>query len=292
MIGGYRDPYRVAVSGAIRCSVESERIMTNLEFAELSDTGRSREHNEDFCGRVEPASETQAQSHGWLFVVADGVGGQHLGEVASRVAVESLINNFRRSVGGESHATLLRRLVQAANHEVYEKGRSASPGGVPMATTIVACGLRYDQAAVAHVGDSRCYLIRHGRAELLTRDHTVVAEQVRLGLLSARDAAESANRHLLRRSLGSDLFVDVDTSHHGVIPGDVLVLCSDGMHNSVFEDDMIGVLQGERDLRVAAHELVALANQRDGGDNVTVQLIRVRTVERVGMYRGRPYKLP
>lgn len=92
--------------------------MTDLEFAQLSDTGRTREQNEDSLGCVEPTSLAQAQSHGWLFVVADGVGGQDLGEVASRLAVESLLANFRKSAGGESHPPLLRRLVQADNHEV------------------------------------------------------------------------------------------------------------------------------------------------------------------------------
>lgn len=290
MIRGYQDSDRACVIGAVQCSPGSESGMMKVEFAQLSDTGRTREHNEDFCGHVEPASSAQAQSHGWLFEVADGVGGQELGEVASRAAVESLTGNFRRSAGGESHLTLLRRLVQAANHEVYERGRSASPGGIAMATTVVACGLRYDQAVVAHVGDSRCYLIRHGEAMLLTRDHTVVGEQVRLGLLSTREA-QSANRHLPRRSLGSDLFVNVDTSNHGLVPGDVLVLCSDGLHSSVSEVDLIDVLHKDRELEVVAHELVALANQRDGGDNITVQLVRVRSVERVGMYRRRPYKL-
>jgi serine/threonine protein phosphatase PrpC len=265
--------------------------MTDLEFAQLSDTGRAREHNEDFLGYVQPASLAQAQSHGWLFVVADGVGGQELGEVASRLAVESLVGNFRKSAGGESHSSLLRRLVQAANHEVYERGRSASPGGTAIATTVVACALRHDQAAVAHVGDSRCYLIRQRRAMLLTQDHTLVGEQVRLGVLSRQEAARSRNRNLLRRSLGNDLFVNVDTAHHQVVPGDVLALCSDGLHASVSEEDMIHVISNDVDLAIAARELVSLANERDGQDNITVQLIRVRSVERIGFYRGRPYKV-
>jgi len=126
---------------------------------------------------------------------------------------------------------------------------------------------------------------------MLTTDHTVVGEQVRLGLLSPQEAAESVNRHLLRRSLGNDLFVNVDTSHHQVVPGDVLVLCSDGLHSSVSDNDMIDALRKDADLETAARELVGLANQRDGGDNITLQLIRVRSVERMGMYRGRPYKL-
>ena len=262
-----------------------------VEFAQLSDRGRVRDHNEDFAGRVEPATPAEAQSHGWLFAVADGVGGQEFGEIASRTAVESLLTNFRNSSGGESHVPLLRRLVQAANHEVYEAGQSASPGGVAMATTIVACALRYDRAVVAHVGDSRCYLIRHGHATALTRDHTVAAEQSRLRLISGKEAAESGNRHVLSRSLGNDLFVNTDIGDHAVAAGDVLLLCSDGLHNSVLESDMSQLLGHGTDLNSAARKLVALANQRDGGDNITVQLIRVRSVERMGMYRGRPYKL-
>lgn len=265
--------------------------MTDLEFAQLSDTGRTREHNEDFLGYVQPVSPAQAQSHGWLFVVADGVGGQDLGEVASRLAVDSLLGNFRKSAGGESHLSLLRRLVQAANHEVYERGRSASPGGTAIATTIVACALRHDQAVVANVGDSRCYLIRHRRAMLLTRDHTVVAEQVRLGLLSKAEAAQSRNRNLLSRSLGHDLFVSVETAHYQVVPGDVLALCSDGLHASVTEEDMARIIGNDGDLATAARELVSLANDRDGQDNISLQLIRVRSVERIGFYRGRPYKV-
>jgi serine/threonine protein phosphatase PrpC len=291
MMGSYDERARAGGGIALGHRQLSENHMMELDFAQLSDIGRIREHNEDCLGSVQPASPAHAQSHGWLFVVADGVGGQDLGELASRAAVESLLGNFRKSAGGESHAPLLRRLVQAANHDVYEKGRSASPGGSAIATTIVACALRYDQAVVAHVGDSRCYLIRHNQVTVLTRDHTVVGEQVRLGILSEREAAESENRHLLSRSLGNDLFVNVETGNHLVVPGDVLLLCSDGLYRSVSEDDMVHVLGNHTDLETAAQELVALANQRDGGDNITVQLVRVRNVERTGMYRGRPYKL-
>jgi protein phosphatase len=291
MMGSYEEQARAGSGIALGRRQRPENHMMELDFAQLSDIGIIREHNEDCLGYVQPASPAQAQSHGWLFVVADGVGGQDLGELASRAAVENLLHNFRKSAGGESHAPLLRRLVQAANHDVYEKGRSASPGGSAIATTIVACALRYDQAVVAHVGDSRCYLIRNNQVSILTRDHTVVGEQVRLGLLSEREAAESENRHLLSRSLGNDLFVNVETGSHLVVPGDVLLLCSDGLYRSVSEDDMAHAVGNHAELETAAHELVDLANQRDGGDNITVQLVRVRSVERTGMYRGRPYKL-
>ena len=160
-----------------------------------------------------------------------------------------------------------------------------------MATTVVACALRYDRAAIAHVGDSRCYLVRQGRVNLLTRDHTVVNDQVRLGILSAKEAAQSERRHLLSRSLGHDLFVGVETSDHQVIPGDVLLLCSDGLHGALESSDIASILPPKADLEQAAAAMLDLANQRDGSDNITVQLIRVLGVERVGMYRGRPYKL-
>ena len=262
-----------------------------MEFAQLSDAGRVRGHNEDSLGHVVPESSARARSHGWLFAVADGVGGHEQGEVASRVAVDVLVSGFRDSAAGEAHAALLQRLVQAANLQVYETGRAASPGGVAMATTIVACALRCDRASIAHVGDSRCYLVRRGHATLLTRDHTVVNDQIRLGILSAKEAAESERRHLLSRSLGADMFVGVEISDHQILPGDLLVLCSDGLHGAVPSDEIGSIVGRASDLAGAAERLVALANERDGSDNISVQLIRVRSVERVGMYRGRPYKL-
>lgn len=265
--------------------------MLQVEFAELSDAGRVRGHNEDYLGVVVPLNQEQIRTQGWLFALADGVGGGDKGEVASRTAVESLLAGFRKATPGERHTALLTRLIQAANTEVYETGKADSPGGTHMATTMVACALRYDRAAVAHVGDSRCYLIRRGKAEVLTRDHTVSGEQVIMGLLTAREAAEADTRHLLSRSLGIDLFVNVETSEHQVLPGDVLVLCSDGLHGSVDASDIAQALGEDADLHTAAATLVDLANERDGHDNISVQVARIRTVERVGMYRGRQYKL-
>ena len=146
-------------------------------------------------------------------------------------------------------------------------------------------------AGIAYVGDGRCYLVRRGHASLLTRDHTVVNDQVRLGILNAKEAARSERRHLLSRSLGTDMFVGVETSDHQVFPGDLLVLCSDGLHGALPKEEISSVAGRTSDLATAAESLVALANERDGSDNISVQLIRVRAVERVGMYRGRPYKL-
>lgn len=265
--------------------------MLDLESFSLSDVGRVRDHNEDYHGSWIPASEQEGRTQGWLFVVADGVGGEERGEVASQTAVETVIEGFRAAPRGEAHTVVMPRIVQKANTRIYELGRSASPGGSRMATTVVACALRYDRVVVAHVGDSRCYLIRHGLASQLTRDHTVVAEQVRLGILSNREAEVAETRHLLSRSLGSDLFVNVEIGDHQVHEDDVLLLCSDGLHGPVKGAEMAELVTWNPNLDIAARKLVALANDRDGGDNATVQLVRVKGTERMGMYRGRPYKL-
>ena len=137
----------------------------------------------------------------------------------------------RSAARASRSAACCRRLVQTANTRVYDADAGIEWRG--MATTLVACALRYDRAVVAHVGDSRCYLIRERAATLLTRDHTVANEQVRLGLLSADEAREADTRHVLSRSLGTELFVNVEINDHQVFPGDVLLLCSDGLHGAV-----------------------------------------------------------
>jgi len=265
--------------------------MLELEFAQISDAGGVREHNEDALGSFIPQSPAEASSLGWLFAVADGVGGQDRGEVASNLAVESLIAGFQRATRGEALTVVLPRLVQNANARVFETGLATGPGGSSMATTVVTCALRFDRAVIAHVGDSRCYLIRQGYAVALTRDHTFSNEQVRLGLISTREAAKAENSHVLSRALGSDLFVSVETSERQVLAGDVLVLCSDGLHHSVSRADLALIAGNGAPLQQAAQRLVALAKERDGSDNISVQLIRIRGVERVGMYRGRHYRL-
>jgi PPM family protein phosphatase len=266
--------------------------MMDVEFAQLSDLGRVRQGNEDYLGYVAADRPEKGRSHGFLFVLADGVGGHDLGEVASKTAVESVLEGFRKSGTGDLHPALLTSLVRTANMRVLEAGHSANSAGSHMATTIVACALRHDRATVAHVGDSRCYLIRRGQATLLTRDHTLASEHVRLGLISAAEAGTAETRHLLSRSLGSGLAVSVDVAEHQVLVGDILILCSDGLHGSVPGSEMAAIASNGGDLSKAAQRLVDIANQRDGSDNISLQIIRVRGVERVGMYRGRPYRLP
>src|SRR5665213_922399 len=218
---------QAAVAG-IFTAPQSRSPMLELDFAQISDMGRVRTNNEDYIGVVDPVTPERARSHGWLFALADGVGGQLQGEVASHTAVENLLAGFRAAPQGEPLTSLLHKLVQTANAAVFSAALASGAGGAGMATTLVACALRYDRAVIAHVGDSRCYLIRNGQAKVLTRDHTVAAEHASLGLLSEQEAAESDTRHILSRSLGGGLFVGVDVGDHQVLAGDVLVLCLDG----------------------------------------------------------------
>jgi protein phosphatase len=264
--------------------------MLDVEFTQLSDPGTKREHNEDYLGYLLPYTPEQLRSHGCVFALADGVGGQQKGEVASQLAIETVLDGFSRAKSGEPHKALLTHAIQAANLQVYEQG-SASPANTGMATTIVACALRADRAVIAHVGDSRCYLIRGGRAKAITRDHTVAAEQVRLGVMSIAEAAESPNRHLLSRSIGNDIVVNVEIDEVQVQKQDLLLQCSDGLHGPVLAEDLVAVIARAGSLSIAVERLVELAKQRDGSDNISVQLIRVHDVERTGMYRGRPYHL-
>jgi protein phosphatase len=155
----------------------------------------------------------------------------------------------------------------------------------------VLCALRFDSAVVSHVGDSRCYLFRNGNLAALTHDHTMVDEQVRLGVISKADAAEHVNRHLLTRSLGTELFVAADTITVNILPGDVLLLCSDGLHGYVPDPAIQWMLNSTPDLNEAAVALVDAANHAGGHDNISAQLVRVKAVERMGLYRGRPYRL-
>ena len=263
-----------------------EHSMLEIDFAELSDVGRVRLGNEDYVGHVAPDTAEQARNHGWLFVIADGVGGQEKGEVASRTAVETMLDGFREAPRAQPLSGLLHSLVRKANTRVLDAALNSG-----MATTLVACALRYDRAVIAHVGDSRCYLVRQNAATLLTRDHTVANEHARLGLMSSEDVAEAETRHILSRSLGSELSVSPEVNDYQVLPGDVLILCSDGLHGALSSQEMAAIVSETADVELAARKLVGLANEKDGSDNVTAQVVRVQNVERVGMYRGRPYKL-
>jgi PPM family protein phosphatase len=266
--------------------------MLDVQFGEASDFGKVRTNNEDALGCFVPASRQQARSHGFLFAVADGVGGMDLGEVASATAIQVVTDEFSTAQAGSMLISLMPRILQKANSAVHDRGLDAKYRGKKMATTIVACALRYDQAVVSHVGDSRCYLVRNGHARQITHDHTLVNEQRKMGLISANEIPDSDSRHVLIRSLGPEMFVSPDTSALTLQPNDVLVLCTDGLHDEMPPQEIAAIASQKKPAPELARELVARAVEIDGGDNTTAQVIRVRSVEQVGMYRGRPYRLP
>ena len=266
--------------------------MLDVQVGQASDPGKIRKNNEDAMGSFIPTSRHQARSHGFLFAVADGVGGMDLGEVASATAISVLTQEFEQAQADTMLMGLLPRLIRQANAAVHDCTLAPEFRGRKMATTLVACALRHDQAVVSHVGDSRCYHVRDGQARQVTQDHTWVNEQRKMGLISASDMAESESRHVLTRSLGPEMFVSPDTTALTLLRGDLLVLSTDGLHDEMGERAIASIVSQPKDIDEIARELVERAVEIDGNDNTTAVVIRVRAVEQVGMYRGRPYRLP
>ncbi len=223
--------------------------------ASLTDTGRRRRHNEDAYVCEPP-----------LFAVADGMGGAQAGELASGLAAAALRDDTNRS-GGEERVD---ELIQQANRRVYERQtQDSSASG--MGTTITVALVEEGHVAIGHVGDSRAYLIRDRRLEQLTEDHSLVAELVRSGKLSPEEADTHPQRSVITRVLGTDPEVDVDTFSIETRPGDLFLLCSDGLTAMVDDDTILREVERNRaDLHAAAKALVRAANKGGGDDNITV----------------------
>jgi serine/threonine protein phosphatase PrpC len=248
----------------------------------VSDVGRVRTNNEDSFRIVE------AQN---LFILSDGMGGEAHGEVASAMAVETIAKycaeteESREDSGVTLHGSALeswrprtkklQNAVFQANFEIY-KSAQEHPEQRGMGATLTAGWINGSKLSVAHVGDSRAYLLRAGGLQQLTSDHSLVAEQVRRGILTPQQAEESDMQSVLLRALGAHPEVDVDVDEVDLIPRDVLLFCSDGLTRMVTEPEIAGCLQAETDPGAAAHKLVGLANERGGLDNVTVVVARVQ----------------
>ena len=255
-----------------------------ITYAELSSTGPVRPHNEDFVKFWEPESEQARSTRGAVALLADGVGGQGDGEVASALAVDTALKVFQDADPSASDNQLLWRMFNAANVAVYDTGMAH---GAPdrMGSTITVALFRRNEVAIGHVGDSRAYLVRQGQARLLTSDHTYVAMQVKMSLISKKDAEASELRGVLTRSIGANPTVQMDYSHTVLRSGDTVVLCSDGLHGCV-TDAEIGDAVSRMAPSVACAHLSQLAEKRGSSDNISVQILRVDNVQRVGYYRG------
>jgi len=209
--------------------------MPDIDFFQLTDVGCVREGNEDAVGYW-PLED------GIVFAVADGLGGQNAGEVASSLALEVLGREVERAPGNWAMTKVLRRAVQEANLAIYNKGVTV-PELHRMGTTLTATALVGGNLTAVHVGDCRLYLRRDGSLIQLTKDHTWVWEQVQYGILSPEEARTHPRRNILSRCLGHNLIVSIDTLTLEVQSGDVLVQCSDGLHAMLPDADITAALQ-------------------------------------------------
>ncbi len=255
-----------------------------LTYAELSSPGPARENNEDFVGSYQPERLEEKRGRGAAAVLADGVGGLHHGEVASRLAVETALKTFREAPEGQSPQQLLTQMFNAANLAVYDKGME-DHGKSRMATTLAAVVLRNNEIVVGNVGDSRVYLVRKGEVKQLSTDHTYTGMQQKFGLISEQEAKTSENRSVLTRSVGQEPVIRVDVESATVFKGDRVVLCSDGLYAFVADSEIADIVSRLSPAQ-ACRQLVALAEQRGTTDNLSVQVIQINDVEKVAYYRG------
>lgn len=252
-----------------------------MDIAGRSDVGRVRGNNEDSFKLLPELN---------LFVLSDGMGGEAHGEVASALAVETITQHCTEAhrnpalpMEGEPRTDLCEKTnrllsaIRLANHRIFQQAK-ADPNKKGMGATVVAIWLEGERMCVAHVGDSRAYLLRAGDLQQLTEDHSLVAEQVRRGILTRQQADTSKNQSVLLRALGIEETVDADAAEHVLIDGDAVLLCSDGLDRMVTDPEIASVILTRPSADAAVDRLIELALENGGEDNVTVVLLRVQQV--------------
>ena len=249
-----------------------------LRSVALSDTGKVREHNEDTIAIDNDIG---------LFVLADGMGGYNAGEVASGIAVKTIVNLVREAVAREDlegtdretglvrPSIILRDAIYRANKIIHQTSKT-QPQCEGMGTTVVACLFYDNRVSVAHVGDSRLYRLRNDRFEQITMDHSLLQELVDRGFYSPEEAQRATNKNYVTRALGVEPNVDVEINEHPVNRGDYYVLCSDGLSDMVEDDDIhLTINTFNANLDTVAKQLTQLANDNGGRDNVSVVMTHV-----------------
>ena len=250
-----------------------------IDFAEITDTGRVRDHNEDAIGTNPDIG---------LMVLADGMGGYNAGEVASGIAVQIVtelaseaaqreeLNNVDPHSGLMRQSIILRDAVYRSNKIIYQTAQSQTHCE-GMGTTIVACMFYDDKVSIAHVGDSRAYRLRGGQFEQMTLDHSLLQELVDRGFYSQEEAQRSTNRNYVTRALGVEPTVEVEVHEYDVLPDDIYLLCSDGLPDMVEDEDIhLTISTFDASLDRVGQQLVDLANDHGGRDNVSVMLAQVK----------------
>ncbi|HXY33304.1 MAG TPA: PP2C family serine/threonine-protein phosphatase [Planctomycetaceae bacterium] len=244
-----------------------------VRYAAVSDIGFRRRNNQDSCAVRMCNDPDTWRDHGHLLMVADGMGGHAVGELASKIAADTVCHSFFK-IRNTDVRTALKQSLETANAAINERG-SLNRDFARMGTTCTALALCPQGAVIAHVGDSRLYRIRGERIDQLTADHSVQWELMRQGRLRPDEVFLHESRHVITRSLGPEPVVQVDVEGpYAVLPGDVYVICSDGLTGHV-QDAEIGIIARELPPQEACRMLVNLANLRGGSDNVTVVIGRV-----------------
>jgi len=269
----------------------SKKPQVKITVFGKTDLGRTRDHNEDsFLVADLTTREASLQPHvrehmlgpkGTLLLVADGMGGAASGEVASQMAIETVFQHLEKTWcaddanAPEQFATHLKEAVEATNIRIYTAARER-PEHKGMGTTATAVGVLGDRVYIAQVGDSRAYLIRGGEATQLTKDQSLMQRLVDAGELTEEEAEKSERKNIILQALGPDQKVKVDLTHQDVRRGDVIVVCSDGLSGQVKREEIAGIVAPpDKDLVEASSELIDLANQRGGPDNITVVVARL-----------------
>lgn len=231
-----------------------------------------------------------------LYAVCDGMGGGNAGEIASTLAADAIHAHLAEAAASQdlpligpcdetvsAQANRLASAIHAANAVIYRESWSR-PDYAGMGTTVVAALLHGDMLAIAHVGDSRLYLVRQGSIHALTADHSWVAEQVLRGAMTEEEAERSPRRNIVTRAVGTDNTVDVELTEVPVRSGDVLLLCSDGLTRGVRTNDILHVLGGSDDLPAITERLITMANDAGGDDNTTVLVVALRDEQPAGLW--------
>ena len=249
--------------------------MMNYEICTQTDPGLARENNEDAVS-FDSASR--------LCILADGMGGYNAGEIASGMAVAFIKSEMARwlsQAGKHANGKEVRRAleicVENANHSIFNAA-NANPPYAGMGTTLVVGVFQRDRLILGHIGDSRCYRWRAGVLEQITKDHSLLQEQLDAGLITPEQALTSTNKNLVTRALGVEDTVMLEVHEHRVDPGDVYLMCSDGLSDMVSDADIAGLMVSGNSLEQTARQLVVAANEGGGRDNISVLLAQAEAV--------------
>lgn len=248
-----------------------------IKLGAKTDLGRVRENNEDKFDFFEPEDPDVLARKGYLYAVCDGMGGHAAGQIASEMALKTLIKSYYADNSPDVTGSL-QRAVFDANGLIYDAARMiAERAG--MGTTLTAVVIRADEAYFAQVGDSRGYLIRNGQIRQITEDHSWVAEQVKRGVITEEEAQYSPFRNVITRSLGNMPTVESDIFIEDIKPGDIIVLCSDGLSGNLSKEDILKQTEGKAPSQ-AALDMINLANEKGGGDNITAVVVAIKDIIR------------